>query len=231
MKIVTSTAQRIEDYEITTLVTDETWLENCYIVQHVGCGEVVIIDPGADQEQIRRAVRDMAGKLQAIILTHAHHDHVGAVAGLQDEFAVPCYLHEGDQRLLRQAHTYALVFAARVMQPIVKASFFTEELPVIGNMAIKTIFTPGHSPGGVSYHFGNFIFTGDTLLYRYVGRSDTPGADPEQLVLSVDRLLAVVSDDTVIFGGHGRSWNGQEAKLWWQKVRSNPPQYKQFGGI
>lgn len=222
----------IADYEIGTLVTDEPWSENCYYVQHVSSFQTLLIDPGDGADRIARVLREKGGDLKAILITHAHHDHVGAVAGVQQHFNVPCYVHRMDYRLLRQAHTYALVFAGRNMKPLTKVCLFEEGDGILTDTwPIRTIHTPGHSPGSVCYCFEGFVFTGDTLLYQHVGRADTPGADPEQLVLSIDRLLKELPEGTVILPGHGRPWSIAEAKSWWQDVQMSPPQYKQFGGL
>ena len=133
---------------------------------------------------------------------------------------------------MRQAHTYALAFARRNMAPLTDVCLFEEGSTVLTDpWSIRTIHTPGHTPGSVCYCFDGFVFTGDTLLYQHMGRADTPGGDPEQLVLSIDRLLNELSDDTVILPGHGRPWSIAEAKNWWQDARMSPPQYNQFGGL
>ncbi len=224
--------RRIGDYEVVTIVTDEPWSENCYLVRQISSSQMVIIDPGGAADRIAQAVRDNGGDPKAILITHAHHDHVGAVAELQRHFSIPCFLHRADNRLLRQAHTYALVFAARNMEPLSEVCLFEgSSSPKIDHWPIQTIHTPGHSPGSVCYCFGGFVFTGDTLLYQHVGRADTPGSDPAQVCLSVDRLLHELTEETVILSGHGRSWTIGEARVWWLDVRQSPPQYKRFGGI
>lgn len=222
---------QIGDFQITTIVTDKPWSVNCYLVRHILSGEQILIDPGDAAKRIEQAVSGYGGKLKAILLTHAHHDHVGAVAELCQYFVVPCYLHKSDTRLMRQAHTYALVFAARHMDPFSKVSLYEKGTLNIESWPIDAVETPGHTPGSVCYDFGEFIFTGDTLLYQYVGRTDTPGANEGQIVSSVSGLMERLSEQVAIFPGHGRAWTVSEAKAWWRNAVLLPPQYKQFGGI
>lgn len=222
---------QIGDYRITTIVTDELWCENCYLVEHFPSTELVIIDPGDSADRIIRTVSSIGKGLKKLLITHAHHDHVGAADALHKRFEVPCYMHKADMRLIRQAHTYALVFDKRQMKPLAAPCLYVdEEVMEIGRQPIRVIYTPGHTSGSVCYDFGDFIFTGDTILYQHVGRTDTPGASKDQLISSVNRLMEQLTDRTVIFPGHGRSWTVGEARTWWQDVVM-PPEYKRFGGI
>jgi len=222
---------QIGDFQITTIVTDEPWSVNCYLARHILSGEQILIDPGDAAKRIEQMVTDYGGKLKAILLTHAHHDHVGAVADICRHFAASCYLHKADARLMRQAHTYALVFAARHIEPFLNVSLYEKGNLNIDGWPIDAVKTPGHTPGSVCYDFGGFIFTGDTLLYQYVGRTDTPGANEGQIASSVGGLMERLSEQVVIFPGHGRAWTAGEAKVWWKDAALLPPQYKQFGGI
>lgn len=218
-------------YAIETVITDEPWLENCYIVRDVLTGQKVIIDPGWNAPRIIDAIKKQEGLLKAIILTHAHHDHVGAVAEIQEYFKVPCFLHEADKKILHQAHTYAFVFAKRNIQPIRNVDFIKEtDFTSLLKWPITMVHTPGHSAGSVSYFIDGNLFTGDTLLFEHIGRVDTPGADTDAIMASIERLLQF-PNDTTIYPGHGRTWNVADAKQWWQKVRVAPPVYKQFGGL
>jgi len=222
----------IADHEIVNLVTDVPWSENYYFVRRLSSFDTLLIDPGDNGDRIVDSLLKEKRDLKAILLTHAHHDHVGAVADVQAQFNVPCYLHKNDYRLFRQAHMYALRFAGKTMQPLTKANLFEDDDGVlIDQWQFRRIYTPGHTQGGVCYFFDGFVFTGDTLLYQHVGRSDIPGADPEQLIRSIDLLFNELPDDTVILPGHGRAWNIAEAKSWWRIVRTDPPQYKEFGGL
>lgn len=222
---------KIGEYQITTIFTGEPWCQNCYLVKCLATQELVLLDPGDDAQQIIEHVYDQKGTLTSILITHAHHDHVLALEDVAREFQVSCYVHQADTRLLRQAHTYALVFDKRQIKPIkVPCKHFDRSLK-IGQRRIRVIDTPGHTPGSVCFDFGDFIFTGDLVLFQHVGRSDTPGSDMEQLRASLGSLLEQLQDETVIFPGHGRAWTVGEARVWWQDAAGVLPEYKRFGGI
>lgn len=218
-------------YDVQTIVTDEPWVENCYIILNKLSMEMVVIDPGWNAARIIEAIQSKKGVLKAILLTHAHHDHVGAVAELQQHFNVPCFLHELDNKLLRQAHTYALVFAGRTMKPLTAMQLFNDRTMLsIPDWPITAMHTPGHSPGGVSYLIDGYVFTGDTLLFEHVGRTDTPGANSDHIMASIEKILEL-PDMTHVLSGHGKRWNIGLAKQWWEQVRLSPPAYNQFGKI
>ena len=192
------------EYQITTIVTGELWKENCYLVNHLPSGEQVLIDPGDDPDLIVQAVLDGGAKLRHILLTHAHHDHVGAVAALCRRFGLPCDVHKGDARLLRHAPMYASRFAGKRIEPPEPFRAY-EDQPVfqLGERSIETIHTPGHTSGSVCSKVGDFVFTGDTLLYERVGRTDLPGGDAALLVTSVRWLMEHLPNDTIMF----RTWS------------------------
>jgi len=223
---------QLDDYEITTIMTGEPWRENCYLVRHIPSSEQMLIDPGNDVDCIIKNVLNNNKGLKKILITHAHHDHVGAVPVLHKRFGMPCYLHKADARLMRQAYIYAFVFDGRQIEPFVSSYLYEDEETLeIGRQPIHIIRTPGHTSGSSCYYFGNFIFTGDTILYQHVGRTDMPGSDVNQLMSSVTRLVEKLPEDTVIFPGHGRMWTIGEARAWWQDAIASPPQYKKFGLI
>ncbi len=223
---------QLGDYQIITIVTDEPWCENCYLVRHLPSAEQVLIDPGGSVDRIVQAVLNQDESLKKILITHAHHDHVSAMANLHQRFKVSCHLHKADARLMRQAHTYAFVFDGRQIEPFTAFCLYDDEESLeIGKQPIQVIYTPGHTPGSVCYYFGDFVFTGDTILYQHVGRIDMPGSNVNQLISSVSRLVEQLPGETVVFPGHGRTWTIREARLWWQDAVISPPQYKRFGGI
>lgn len=223
---------QIGDYKIMTIVTNESWCTNCYLVQHLPSSEQILIDPGDALDRIVQIVDKNEYKINKILVTHAHHDHVMAVSGLHDRFGTPCHLHKADARLMRQAHTYALVFDEQTIKPYAAAQLFDEEKTfAIGSRKIEVIYTPGHTAGSVCYNFGEFVFTGDTVLYQHIGRSDTPGANIDQLKSSVSDLTENIPGETIIFPGHGRAWKMSEARTWWSNAKTAPPQYQRFGSI
>jgi len=211
------TSRQVGAYVVVTVPTSERWRQNCYVVQHKISGEQAIIDPGNAADSIAEVVLHHGGQLRHILLTHAHHDHVGAVAELRRRFDIPCYLHAQDARLLRHAPLYAFRFAGERIEPAEGVCTFDPELGLrLGDAPIGMIHTPGHTAGSVCYVFPGIAFTGDTLMYRRVGRQDLPGGDPTLLSQSIGRALDLLENESVLFPGHGRSWTVAEARLWWR---------------
>jgi len=223
------TAIGLGEHEIVRIMTGDSWKENCYLVSHLPSAELALIDPGDDSDSIIQAVLESGARLRHILLTHAHFDHVGAVAALCRRFGLACDVHKGDARLLRHATMYAMRFARKQIEP--PPPFRTyEDQPAfqLGERPVQVIHTPGHTPGSVCYYFDGFVFTGDTLLYQRVGRTDLPGGDAPLLAASVLRLVESLPGDTVMFPGHGRPWILAEAQNWWRGVAASPPQFTQF---
>lgn len=181
------------------------WRENCYVA-HDEDGDAVIIDPGADEAAIHGYIDELALHVKAILLTHGHFDHIGAVAPLRERYGVPSLLHEHDHKLVRRANLYRTIFDAD--EPIEIPS--VDSLPAdwepftIDQLAIEAIHTPGHTPGGVCYRIGVDLFSGDTFHRGRVGRTDLPGGNAEQLSDSIGRLRALAPEIRV-HPGHGAS--------------------------
>jgi hydroxyacylglutathione hydrolase len=213
---------------ITCFVTGGQWKQNTYIIIHKESLNAIVIDPGDNATFIIRQIEDEEGRLTHILLTHPHHDHVGAVSELSEYFGIDCELHKQDVRLLKQVSTYALTFAHKTIAPITRfqpfeTPYISEEEPVI-----RALHTPGHTKGGVCYLFDGFVFTGDTLLNRFIGRTDFPGGSLTDLHRSVTALLAELVDDTLIFPGHGKPWSAGEAKKWWNERQGTPNAHTSF---
>jgi len=199
------------------------------MVCHMPSIEAAVIDPGGNADDIIGTVLGDSVTVRRILLTHAHHDHVGAVAALCRRFRIACEIHKGDARLLRHAPMYALRFGGKHFEAAEPSNAFDGPWVIqLGLRQINVVHTPGHTAGSVCYDFGGFLFTGDTLLYHHVGRTDLPGGDATLLNRSIQNLLDIFPDDTVLFPGHGRVWTIGEARLWWHEASVLPPQYTQF---
>jgi len=203
---------------IVCLVTGGEWKQNTYIITHKKSLNSIVIDPGDNAESIIHEIDDQGARLTHILLTHPHHDHVGAVSELSEHYDLPCELHQQDVRLLMQAPTYALTFAKKRISPITSFQLFdglclNDEKP-----PIRAIHTPGHTKGGVCYLFEGFVFTGDTLLNKSIGRTDLPGGSLPDLQQSVIALFSELPDDFLIFPGHGATWTAGEARTWWYSL-------------
>ena len=163
----------------------------CYILSREDRQDCLVIDPGADPERILRAVGEK--QIAAILLTHGHFDHIGAVSALKGEYT-PLLVHELDAPMLGdpELNASAGLIARKVTAPeatdLVKEG---DELELAG-LKVKVLHTPGHTPGSVCYEIEGELFTGDTLFEYGWGRTDLPGGSEEQLEASLRRLMPMV---------------------------------------
>ena len=188
---------------------------NCYILASENNSKAIIIDPGDEEKKIRR-VLDIHGLEPALIInTHGHIDHIGC----NDKFGVPVYIHRMDSAMLKdpklnlsnflQPTSYHMQFQVKVMED--------KEKIELGQVQLEVMHTPGHTPGGICLLLkkpqNKILFSGDTLFYQGVGRTDFPGADEGQLIKSIKEKLFKLPEDTVIYPGHGMpSTIGEEKK-------------------
>lgn len=214
-------------WHVQTIVSDNEWRQNGYLVEYRPTAQLVVIDPGGSPAQYLATLGDRIAQVSHILLTHAHHDHVGAVAALSSATGLPCVLHRGDGRLLRQAAMYGLRFGGRVIATPRDVAYFDAPAVSVGGDEIRVIDIPGHTAGSVAFIAGTLMFSGDTLLFEKVGRTDLPGGNAEQLRDSVGALVNHAGD-TVLLPGHGKSWTIGEARTWWEGVRSAPPSHLTF---
>jgi hydroxyacylglutathione hydrolase len=165
----------------------------------------MIIDPGSQAADIMALVDQNGWRVHAILNTHAHFDHVGAVADLMDRYEVPFYLHRADASLLKRANLYRMLFEAR--DPV-RVPSVTQDISVmppeflLGPFCVSWFSTPGHTEGSVCFRLDKFLFSGDTLMPGKIGRTDLPGANRPLLLDSV-RSLMRLPGETVVLGGHG----------------------------
>ncbi len=217
--MVAETVQN-EYYDITTVVTGPTET-NCYIIYHHPSTETLIIDPGGDASKIidiANMKRGIAGELRYILLTHAHHDQLGAAAALCEEFNLPCAFHKGDKRLFRMAAAHSLEETGRkVCVPLSYRAFIKEPEFYFAGHQLSVIHTPGHTEGSVCYMIDNFIFTGDTLLHSEVGNTDGTKANTEKISQSISKIFEKCPENKIIYPAHGEPWQLDLAREWWEK--------------
>ena len=190
--------------QVTTFVNGK-WRQNCYIVTNCE-GAALVVDPGSHGQDIISLVDENHWQVQAIVNSHAHIDHVGAVAEIKDYYQVPFYLHAADEGLLKRANLYRAVFGSTDPIRIPSVTYDLSGVPAtseIGPFAVSWIATPGHTEGSVCLLVENFLFSGDTLMHNAVGRTDLPGGNAAQLSASLQKLMALPGE-TVVCGGHGK---------------------------
>ena len=176
--------------------------ENCYLLSDAG--QAVLIDPGDEAGRLLGALRAL--ELTAVWLTHAHFDHVGALADVLDRFPVPVYLHPDDWELLGNAAASAAYFGLTLRQPdVTPLPLKHAQVLKVGGLEATCLYTPGHAPGHISFHVpaAGFVLAGDALFQGSVGRTDLPGGSHEQLLGSIRRELLTLPDETVVYPGHG----------------------------
>jgi len=179
--------------------------ENCFLLRPQGGERLLIVDPGEEPERILAAVEGMGGEVEAILLTHTHFDHIGAVAPVARATGAPVYCPEIEVPVL--ADIMAFVpwegFGPYESYDADETVAGGETLALAG-LELDVIFTPGHSPGHVTYSVRGeeAIFSGDVLFQGSVGRVDLPGGDGPTLIESIGRLLDSHSDETVVHPGH-----------------------------
>ena len=179
---------------------------NCYIAGSEITREAAVIDPGGDAGKIIEGLQKNNLKLKYIILTHAHFDHAGAAAELQEETGAQVMVHENDAILLKNTDAQAALFGMQTARPP-KPDYFLKggDRIKISDVEMEVIETPGHTPGGISLYVkdAEAVFTGDTLFWGSIGRTDLPGGDFNTIIHSLKDKLGRLPDDTKVYPGHG----------------------------
>jgi len=180
---------------------------NSYIVLDSESREGILIDAGGESSKILSVVRKHGVKITGIYLTHGHFDHVLAVRDLIEELNCKFYVHKQDLEILSQTPLEAKRLLGITIPPPPQPHGWIKEGDVIrvGNLKLRVIHTPGHTPGSVCYVAEGCVFTGDTLFAGSIGRTDLSGGDPEKLISSILNKLFSLPDDYVVYPGHGPS--------------------------
>ena len=177
--------------------------ENAYLVVDETTNHAVLIDPGAEPDQIVSMVRDSGATLDAIWLTHAHLDHIGAVAAVRREWKVPVHLHPDDLPLYERATSQAAFYGLPFEQPENPDVELSDgDVLTVGSLRFEVLHTPGHSPGHVVFKHDDLVFGGDLLFSGSIGRTDLPLSNQRSMESSLARICEL-DDATVVHPGHG----------------------------
>lgn len=178
---------------------------NCYIVGCEKTRQAVVIDPGDEAQRILRAIQDLGLTATGILLTHAHFDHMAAAADLAQATGLLVAVHPDDLPLLNAGGGAALFGLPPVPTPSQVTSLATDQEIAIGEITLRVLHTPGHSPGHVCFHQAaeHIVFDGDVLFASGIGRTDLPGCSHEALMRSINEQLMTLPDDTTVHPGHG----------------------------
>ncbi|MBV9879886.1 MAG: MBL fold metallo-hydrolase [Gemmatirosa sp.] len=179
--------------------------ENCYLVVDPATRAAALIDPGDEGDRIVDMVRRADARLEAIWLTHAHLDHIGAIADVLAEWRVPVHLHPADLPVFEYAPRAALAYGLPFEpQPLPDRELAEGQVLSLGGLRFDVMHAPGHAPGHVVIHGHGIALAGDCLFYGSVGRTDLPLSDPRALSRSLQRIAAL-PPETVVYPGHGPS--------------------------
>lgn len=184
-----------------------TFQTNCYILWNES-RESLIIDPGAEPEKVNNFLHEHGLNPMAILLTHAHLDHIGAVDVLREQWGIPVYVHDLEQDWLvdpeKNGSAHFPGFEEIRLKPADQLVKTEGELS-IGTFFFSILETPGHSPGSLSFYFPkqSVVFSGDALFFGSIGRTDLLGGDFDTLLSSIKTKLLTLPDETKVCPGHG----------------------------
>jgi glyoxylase-like metal-dependent hydrolase (beta-lactamase superfamily II) len=176
---------------------------NCFIIYDEGSDDAVVVDPGDEAEKIIKLIEGRKLKVSRIVCTHAHFDHVGAVARMKEKTGAAVMLHKGDLDIYMRADKQGALWGFHIEQPPAPDMHMLEGDEIaVGRFRLKVLHTPGHSPGGICLFGEGVIITGDTIFAGSVGRTDFPGGSLEELKKSFARIITLPAQ-TRMFPGHG----------------------------
>ena len=199
----------------------QPFFKNGYLVVCEATRQAVLIDPGDEVEALLDASKELNASISAILLTHAHLDHITGVTRAKSATAAPVWIHRDDLFLydgvVEQGRMFGLTVSA---QPPIDDFYQAGRSLEFGRYTVDVYPTPGHSPGGVCLAIGaasgseRDLFVGDTLFAGSVGRTDLPGGDMDTLINSIRSVLFRFPDDTPVHSGHGPTTTiGEEKRM------------------
>jgi glyoxylase-like metal-dependent hydrolase (beta-lactamase superfamily II) len=179
-------------------------MANCFILGCEETKEAVVIDPGDEAERILSVVSESDLGVRYILNTHGHFDHVAANKKLKAATQADLMIHTLDAPMLDQLSASAAAWGLSAENsPAPDRLLEDGDTMSFGNIVLKVIHTPGHTPGGISFSTDGYVFVGDTLFAGSIGRTDFTGGDYETLISSIKNKLFPLGDDTTVFTGHG----------------------------
>jgi len=190
---------------IKTIVTGP-FQENSYLLIDKLSKKCVLIDPGDEAQKIINFINEKNILPIAIINTHAHLDHIGAISEIKAVYSIPFYLHIEEKPILDSYLVSCRMFGMKPAEsPSVDEWLNASGELLIGPFKFLIIETPGHTPGGCSFLIDDIIFVGDTLFQGSIGRTDLPGGDRKILDKSLIKLINKLNPKTTVYSGHGPS--------------------------
>lgn len=191
---------------IVEMVTVGPFQENCYVIGDEESKIGALIDPGDEAARIALTVEQLGLAIGSIIVTHAHVDHVRAIAPLVEEYLCPVLMHEEAEAMLKMAPQQALMMGMKFGKvPAVDGYIADDEVVEVGPLRLRSLYTPGHAPGHLAFYAEDegIVFSGDALFAGSVGRVDLPGGSMQVLMQSITGRLLPLPDETRVLSGHG----------------------------
>jgi hydroxyacylglutathione hydrolase len=175
----------------------------CYLISCPRTQEALFIDPAGDEEELVRKVKEKTFILKYIVNTHGHADHTCGNKTVKALTGAKIIMHEMDDRVFNSPEGEAMArqwgFAP---SPPADITVRDGDGIVVGDVSLKVIHTPGHSPGGICLHHDGHVFTGDTLFVGGIGRTDLPGSSHDQFMRSIREKLLSLPSETIVWPGH-----------------------------
>ncbi len=177
---------------------------NCYIVGDEQTREALVVDPGGNAREILNALQQQQLRVVAIVITHAHFDHILALDDVRAATHAPLWMHAAEAPILEHAEAAGAIWGIHVKTPAPADRLLHDGDTVsAGAINLKVLHTPGHTPGGICLLGNKLVFVGDTLFQGSIGRTDFPGGDYAALMQSIRDKLLPLADDTFVYPGHG----------------------------
>lgn len=190
---------------------------NCYLLSCPENGQTAVIDPGWSGAELYEEIGRAGLTVAAIMLTHAHFDHLAGVAELKRLSAAPVMAHPDSWPMMRQAQMHARAWGFEIEPvPEIDAELAEDQSLAVGTLELSVLSTPGHAPGHVSLYLasGPAVFDGDVLFRGSIGRTDLPGGNYETLIRSIRDKLLRLPDETTVYSGHGPATSIGHERRW-----------------
>lgn len=199
--------ERLADKLEIASFADPYFDQNCLVMQRRDTKSALVLDPGLQVGVVADYIEKNDLKIEYILLTHGHVDHVFGVPAIREQTGAPVYMHPLDRVQLERNPVVIRQFGLdpdQFGQPIIDHDL--EEGTAVGwqDLAFDVVHTPGHTEGSVAFLLADSCFGGDTLFHRGIGRTDLPGGSYEEIVASIQGKLFILPPETIVYPGHGR---------------------------
>ena len=200
------------------MLTVGLFQSNCFIVSCPETSEGIIVDACDDPERILQYVRDNELEVKFVVNTHAHIDHVMALADVVEALSVPVLMHKAEMSVYNAIPNQAVMFGLREPK-LVKIDRYIAEGDAVefGTLTGRVVESPGHSPGGICLLFDSAKpprgFVGDVVFRGSIGRTDLPGADHMRMIETLRNVIMKLPDDMIIYSGHGPATTIAQEKM------------------